>query len=115
MICGMLLILIGIAGYGYGVSSGNASLTAFIPSVFGIVLVLLGLLAKSKESMRKHLMHAAIVVALLGFLATVGRMASKMSELTLSAAVIAQIAMAVVCLAFVILAVQSFAAARRNA
>lgn len=114
IVCGTLLTLIGAVGYIYGVMSDKASVTALIPTFFGVVLFILGLLAQSKESMRKHLMHAAIVVALLGFIMPVGRLVSKMAELTMSAAVVSQIAMAVVCLAFVILAIRSFAAARKN-
>ena len=110
----MLLSLIGIMGYVYGVMNGNASLTALIPFAFGTVLEALGFIAKSNEGLRKHLMHAAVVVALLGFFMTAGRLLMKMSELTLSPAVISQLAMSAVCLVFVILTVNSFVSARRN-
>lgn len=110
----MLLSVIGIMGYVYGMMNGNASLTALIPFVFGTVLESLGFVAKSNEGLRKHLMHAAVVIALLGFFMTAGRLLMKMSELTLSPAVMSQAAMAGICLVFVILAVQSFIAARSN-
>ena len=58
-------------------------------------------------------MHAAVVIGLLGFLLPLGRVLSKISDFTLSAAVVSQLAMSAVCLVFVILAVQSFIAARR--
>ena len=58
--------------------------------------------------------EVALVIALLGFILTAGRLVSKLGELTLSAAVVSQVAMALVCLLFVILGVKSFAAARRN-
>ncbi|HQZ97637.1 MAG TPA: hypothetical protein PLP21_15045 [Pyrinomonadaceae bacterium] len=112
IVCGMLLSMIGIMGYVYGMMNGNASLTALIPFVFGTLLEGLGFAAKSNEGLRKHLMHAAVVIALVGFLMTAGRLLMKMSELTMSPAVMSQAAMAVVCLAFVILAVRSFIAAR---
>lgn len=112
--CGTLLILIGILGYINGVMTGHASFTALIPAVFGIVLLLLGVFARKSEGMRKHLMHAAVVVALLGFIATAGRLVSKIGELTYSAAVVSQVSMALVCLLFVILGVKSFADARRR-
>jgi hypothetical protein len=112
--CGTLLILIGILGYINGVMTDRASVTALIPAMFGIVLLLLGVLARTREGMRKHLMHAAVVVALLGFIATAGRLVSKVSELTYSAAVVSQVSMALVCLLFVILGVKSFADARRR-
>ena len=113
IVTGIILILIGIVGYAYGTSTGHASLTALIPALFGIVLAALGWLAKSKENLRKHLMHAAVVIALIGFILPTGRLVSKMSELTMSAAVLSQAAMAFVCLVFVVMAIQSFAAARR--
>ncbi|HEV8592691.1 MAG TPA: hypothetical protein VGQ55_11355 [Pyrinomonadaceae bacterium] len=113
--CGTLLILIGVIGYINGITTGHASVTALIPAFFGIVLALLGVLARAKESMRKHLMHAAVVIALLGFILPFGRLVSKISELSYSGAVISQVAMALVCLLFVVLAVKSFADARRKA
>ena len=112
--CGSLLILIGLAGYVNGVMNDKASITALIPAFIGVVMVLLGVLAGMKENLRKHLMHAAIVVALLGFIATAGRLVSKMSEISASPAVLSQASTAIVCLAFIILAIRSFAAARRE-
>lgn len=112
---GRLLTLLGIAGYGYGIYVDNASLTALIPAVFGIILMVLGHLAIAKESLRKHLMHAAVVIGLLGFILPAGRLMSKFSSLTMSAAVISQAAMALVCLIFVVLAIRSFIAARQSA
>ena len=114
IICGILLLLIGIVGYINGQAAGRGSITALIPAFFGIVLAALGLASQAKESLRKHLMHAAVVVALLGFIATAGRLLSRMSELTASPAVISQASMAIICLAFVVLGIRSFAAARRN-
>ena len=111
---GRLLIVVGLAGYAYGMYNGNASWTALIPGIFGLVLMILGYLAASNEGMRKHLMHAAVLVALLGLLASAGRIFSKISEFTVSAASLSQIAMAVICLVFIVLAVRSFVAARKN-
>lgn len=112
---GRILILIGILGYGYGLTTTNASLTALIPAIFGIVIMVLGHVAKAKDNLRKHLMHAAVLVALLGFLASAGRLLSKISEFKVSAASLSQIAMAIACLIFVILCVRSFINARKNA
>ena len=112
--CGALLILIGIAGYAYGLSTGHASFTALIPAIFGIVLVLLGMISRSREDLRKHLMHAAVLIALIGFILTAGRLVMNLGGLTLSAAVLSQLSTALVCLAFVILSVRSFIEARRD-
>ena len=114
IICGVLLILIGAIGYINGVINEKASVTALIPAFFGIVIAILGLVARSNEGLRKHLMHAAVVIGLLGFLLPLGRVLSKISDFTLSAAVVSQLAMSAVCLIFVILAVRSFIEARKN-
>jgi len=110
---GRLLVLIGIIGYGYGLYSGHASLTAFIPAVFGLVLMILGHVAQAKESRRKLMMHLAVIFAALGFLLPTGRLISSAGNLTLSPAVVSQLAMALLCLIFVILAVRSFISARK--
>lgn len=115
IVCGVVLILIGVFGYINGMMNDRASITALIPAFIGVLLALLGLLSQAKESLRKHLMHAAVVIALLGFIATAGRLVSRLSELTASPAVVSQAATAIVCLAFVIFAIRSFAAARRSA
>ncbi len=112
--CGVLLILIGVIGYGYAMMNGNASLTALIPALFGLVLAALGAAARAKENLRKHLMHAAVTVGLLGFLLTAGRLVMNLSRINLNAATVAQIAMSLVCLIFVILCIKSFIDVRRN-
>lgn len=114
IICGVLLILVGVVGYAYGSSTGHASPTALIPAAFGLALALLGIFSRIKDDLRKHLMHAAAAIALIGFILTAGRLVMKLGELTLSAAVLSQLAMAVICLIFVVLAVKSFADARRS-
>ncbi len=111
---GLLLILIGLIGYGYGMMTGHASPTALIPAAFGIVLAILGMVSRSNEALRKHLMHAAVLIALLGFVMTAGRLLMKISDLTFGAAVVSQLSMALVCLIFVVLAVRSFIEARRS-
>lgn len=111
---GVLLILVGAAGYIYGAMNGNASVTALIPAFFGIVLAGLGFASRANENLRKHLMHAAVVLALIGFILPAGRLISKLGELTFSAAVVSQILMATICLVFVVLGIKSFADARRN-
>lgn len=111
---GRILIIIGVAGYSYGFFGGNASVTAMIPAFFGIVILVLGHLAVAKEGISKHLMHAAVLVAFLGFALPAGRLATKLTEISMTAAYISQISMAVVCLVFVVLALRSFVAARRS-
>ena len=112
--CGTILILIGILGYINGVVTDRTSVTALIPAFFGIVLLILGLLARAKENLRRHLMHGAVIVALLGFIAPLVRLLPNIGSIEYSAAVVSQISMALVCLLFVVLAVRSFVEARRK-
>ena len=114
IVSGVILILIGIIGYVFSIVDGNTSLTALIPAAFGLLLVIFGFAARAKESLRKHLMHAAVLVALLGFIIPTARLVSQLSQLKISLAVLSQVAMALVCLLFVILAVKSFIDARRT-
>ncbi len=107
-------MLIGLVGYLYGSRQAAGSVTALIPAGFGLVLLLCGLLGAAKESLRKHAMHLAVAIALVGFIMVVGRLAMRLSSLTMSAAVISQLAMAIVCLIFVLAGVSSFARARRE-
>lgn len=65
---GFILIVVGIAGY---IATDRASVTALIPTFLGIVMAGLGAGGLAKEDLSKHFMHAALVVALIGFLGTV--------------------------------------------
>lgn len=115
---GILLILLGAGGYVYGMMNGGASLTALIPAIFGVLLIAFGAAARANENLRKHLMHGAVLVGLLGFLATVSSFFKVPALLDGTAerpaAVVSQLLMSVVCLVFVILCVKSFVDARRN-
>ena len=112
--CGVLLIIIGAAGYLYGMSIGHASPTALIPAAFGILLAVLGFLARAKDDLRKHIMHAAVIIGLIGFLASLGSLFRNGIPTSLGAGPLSQIAMARVCLVFVVLCVKSFIDARRG-
>lgn len=66
--CGILLTIVGVVGYtgqGPNPDTRQVSPTALIPAVFGGLLIVLGLLA-FKPSLRKHAMHFAAMVGLLG-------------------------------------------------
>jgi hypothetical protein len=106
------LIALGLWGK-YG--TGTPSNTALIPAGFGVVLVVLGLLAL-KESLLKHAMHAAAAVGLLGLLAGGGRFVQKwVAEGKVEGpASVSTGLMALICAAFVGLCVNSFLAARRR-
>src|SRR5688572_25064167 len=99
-----------------GGQSGSAerSPTALIPAGFGAILALLGLFVLAKPTLRKHLMHAAVTISLLGFLASfpMGIMGLVRKGFVLAA--VSQMLMAILCLIHVILSVRSFIAARRE-
>jgi hypothetical protein len=112
---GLVLVALGVVGY-YG--TGRASLTALIPLAFGLLLLVCGALAR-QEGLRKHAMHAAAVVGLLGFLGPL-RVLPQMIALLGGgavehrAAVLDQLAMMVICGIFLALCIRSFVAARRS-
>jgi hypothetical protein len=112
---GIALIILGVGGY-FG--TGQTSLTALIPAGFGLVFLILGFLAR-KDQLRKHAMHAAAALGLVGCVvpAVMGipklvRLASG-QEVERPGAAISQSIMAVICGVFVVLCVRSFIAARR--
>jgi hypothetical protein len=67
ILCGTLLIADSAIGYGL-LDPDHRSITALIPAALGVLLVILGFLAH-KPGLRKHTMHAAAAVGLLGFMA----------------------------------------------
>jgi hypothetical protein len=109
IVFGLLLTALGLAGY---LLAGTASVTALIPAFFGIVLLALGFLARA-ESMRKHAMHAAAAVALIGFIGAVMSVLRAPFATRSALANFSQVAMAVLTAAFIFLCVKSFRAARR--
>jgi hypothetical protein len=119
---GILLILLGVGTYVLlppNPETGHVSPTALIPAGVGLALLLLGVLAL-KDSLRKHAMHAAAVIGLLGFLGGgymgFGKLMVLLAggEVARPAAAYESSAMALICGVFVILCVRSFIMARRN-
>ena len=111
---GLVLIALGLGGY-FG--TGRESVTALIPALFGLPLLLLGLVALN-ERRRKHAIHIAVIVGLLGCVGTArGLMKLPVlltgGEIARPTAVAVQAAMAIVCLIYVLLCVRSFVKARR--
>jgi hypothetical protein len=108
MAIGVLLILQGPSFY---FASSSRSMTALIPTFFGIPLLLLGLLGLN-DAWRKHAMHVAMVVALVGMIAPLGRIA--MQGLSASLAGVSLVLMLVLCGGFLVLGIKSFRDARRR-
>jgi hypothetical protein len=107
---GLLLIVLGVASY---VTTGMTSITAMIPAFFGAALVICALIARS-EGARKHAMHAAVAIGLIGGLASLARaVPAAMAGDASRPAVLAQLAMGVLMLVYVALGVRSFIEARK--
>ena len=108
IVFGLLLAILGVAGY----VISPVSVTALIPAFFGIILLVLGFLARA-EALRKHAMHAAAAVALIGFVGALFSLLRAPLETRSGLANFSQAAMALITAVFVILCVNSFRAARR--
>ena len=106
-------LVLGIGGF---VLTGSTHKTALIPCIFGVLFLIFGLLAR-KDNLRKHVMHAAVLIALLAFLGT-ARSLPHLPELfngtaEKPASIITQSLNAGLSLLYIILAVRSFIQARR--
>ena len=115
IVFGIIIIVVSIAFY---IGTYMGSMTALIPGIFGVVMVICGLLAR-KENIRKHLMYVSAVIALIGFLATaegilrlIGMLDGQ--EIERSIAFIEMAICSVIFLIYVILSFQSFREARRE-
>lgn len=109
---GAALIILGVIGYG---AAPTPSVTALIPSIFGIILAALGFAARNPRWSR-HAMHGAVVIGLLGALAPLQRLipAFTSGTFTWSIATGSLLVMLIICGIFTGLCVRSFIQARRN-
>ncbi len=113
LVVGGLLSLLGILGYVLGATH---SLTALIPLAFGVLLESCGALALQPR-FRKHAMHGAALLALLGVVGSAMGFVSFLRLITGGPvarpfAAQMQAAMFLICLIFLGLCVRSFRAAR---
>ena len=107
------LIALGVGGY-FAAAAEARSLTALIPAIAGVLLLICGLLAMN-PALRMHAMHGAAMVGLLGFLAPLGRLVPQAIKGTPphGLALFSQVTMSVLCLVFLVLCVRSFVNARK--
>jgi hypothetical protein len=109
-IVGFLLVLLGVVGY---VATGAASVTALIPAMVGAIFLILAMAARNAGA-RKHVMHAAVALALIAVLGVVPRIMAAVNTGEVGRpAVLAQIAMATILAVYVVLGVKSFIDARK--
>ena len=118
LITAVLLIVVGVVSYANGTpgDDGKVSPTALIPAFVGGVLAVCGLLAFS-DKLRKHAMHLAAVVGLVGavggFMPLVRQYNTTGTFDPLKPSAVAGELMILICAVFVGLCVNSFVQARR--
>ena len=111
----VMLIILGIAGYA---ATGGISITALIPTFFGFVIMILGLMAKN-EKLKKHLLHGAALLALIGIVATAKSIPGFFDVITGTeterpAAIISQAIMAFMSIGYILAGLKSFLDARKS-
>ena len=114
---GVLLFLLGVVVWA---ATGRHAPTALIPAYLGIVLSILGLLARTENQKRRMIvMHIAVTLGALGFLFTAKSIwdfiqLERGHALARPVAVEDRAAMSVMLLIYVLLCVRSFIKARRT-
>ena len=92
------------------------SKTALIPAVVGLALMLCGTLSFDSK-MKKHALHGAAAVGLLGFVLSLVPISMKMGSIMagdpIKTGTWFSIGMSVLCLLYVIMSISSFIAARK--
>ncbi|MFG0276069.1 MAG: hypothetical protein ACF8QF_13540 [Phycisphaerales bacterium] len=121
LLIGLVLALLGAYGY-FSADEADRSVTALIPAFFGLPIAVLGALALAKDGLRKHAMHGAAALALLGLIGAamqglpkLGALMSDPESLERPTAVLMQNLMALACSVLVVAAVFSFVSARKKA
>lgn len=135
LICGLALIVIGSFGYLNGQKSADEDYanqveaqkldstvepkmkdmkTALIPAVFGGLLILCAAVVIAKPALRKHVMHVAAMIGVLGLIGGFVPILRSGDFDLAKPAIRNGILMSVVCAIFIYLCVQSFIEARRS-
>lgn len=112
---GIVLILLGVIAYA---TTGGVSVTALIPTFFGVPVLLCGILAY-RPGLRKHVMHVVSLLALLAVGGTVPGLVKLPALVTggdaaRPAAVMAQSIMCGLSAVFLGFCIASFVRARQN-
>lgn len=114
ILIGAALVITGAVAY---FVSDTGSLTALIPAAVGLLLVIAGLIARNPK-LRKHAIHGALAVALLGAIGSLMNVA-KLGDLIAGTAerpgaIISSTIMLVLLVALITAGARSFIAARRG-
>lgn len=112
---GVVLIVAGLVAY---LTTGAASVTALIPAFVGLLLLIAGLVARSNPAARRHSLHAAMAVALVGVIGSLMNVFQLGTLLAGTAerpgAIVTSTIMFVLLTAYLIVGVRSFVQARAN-
>jgi hypothetical protein len=106
VIVGSILILLGVI---VTIISDSSSATSLIPAFIGAVFVVLGLGGNLKPQLNHHFMHGAAALSLIAILGSLGSLIGRGST---GWALFSQLATTIICLLFMVTAIQSFKAAR---
>lgn len=113
---GLALLMIGLIGF---LQAGGIAMTALIPAAFGLLELVLGLLAERQAKLRRHIIHFALLIALLLFFGTARSIPQLFellqgSELNRPNAILSMAITSIAALIYLILGVQSFVKARQT-
>src|SRR5690242_12234273 len=101
---GLILIVLGIASY---VLTGRTSITAMIPAFFGAAFLICAMVARRSDAARRHAMHAAVAIGLIGAIAALARgIPGAINGDPTRPAIMAQLAMGVLLVIYVAMGVQ---------
>lgn len=115
----LILIALGLGGF---VSTGSTHVTALIPAFFGAFFLILGIVGLRGGAVRKHSMHIAAVLSLVGVLGGLGRSLPKLGTVLAgqpvepsATAIWLQFSFGLLCLLFLTTCIRSFIQARLKA
>ncbi|MGH1488865.1 MAG: hypothetical protein ACRBK7_05630 [Acidimicrobiales bacterium] len=106
MIVGAILVILGGV---VSVLSDSNSVTSFIPSFIGAILIVLAVVAQMKPDLSHHMMHGVAAISLLAILGSLGSLIGRGST---GWALFSQLVTIVACGGLMFFAIQSFKAAR---
>lgn len=104
---GVLLVVLGVSSF----IATQTSITALIPAFFGVPIMVLGIVAFNPR-FRKHAMHVAMLIALIGIGGAGQRLMAATEWKPLANG--SQLAMVVLCAVYLGLGIKSFIDARRT-
>lgn len=110
------LIILGIVGY---YKTDRASVTALIPTFFGIAMLICAFLSLVPGKIHKHSMHVTAMLALFGFIGSVSGIPDAVRvmldiEVARPEAAVCKAIMALICAVYIIIAVRWFINNRRS-